>query len=160
MAKNNQNNTQVYGRNINSVSSDSQSNGYFKNNDFLFSIERAISTTSTENEFVSDFDGQTNRSDFMYKGSVTTATSIFKNYTKESQKLKPFLSDEILEWSEVVLVLFLVLLIVITVIGKFIQLVFQTILILFYDLPSIISKEVPFISIFSYNRSHSLSEFV
>lgn len=120
MAKNIQNNTQNYGRNINSVSSDLRSNGYLKNNELLFSIERAISTTSTENEIISDFDAHTNRSDLMFKGSVTTATSIqsIKNYTKESQKLKPFFSDEILEWSEVVLVLVLILLIVITVIGK------------------------------------------
>lgn len=122
MAKNIQNNTHIYGRNINSVSSDLRSNGYF-NNELLLSIERAISTTSTENEIISDFDGHTNRSDLMFRGSVTTATSIqyIKNYTKESQKLKPFFSDEILEWSEVVLVLFLILLIVITVIGEFIH---------------------------------------
>lgn len=120
MAKNIQNTTQNYGRNINSVSSDLRSNGYLKNNELLFSIERAISTTTTQNANIGDFDAQTNRSDSIFKGSVTTATSIqsIKNYTKESQKLKPFFSDEILEWSEVVLVLVLILLIVITVIGK------------------------------------------
>lgn len=121
MAKNITNNTQIYGRNTSSVSSELRSNGYLKSNELLSSIERAISTTSTENEIISDFDAQTNRSDLMFKGSVTTATSIqtIKNYTKESQKLKPFFSDEILEWSEVVLVLVLILLIVITVIGKY-----------------------------------------
>lgn len=120
MAKNIQNNTQNYERNINSVASDLRSNGYLKNNELLFSIERAISTTSIQNEIISDFDAHTNRSDLIFKGSITTATSIqsIKNYTKESQKLKPFFSDEILEWSEVVLVLVLILLIVITVIGK------------------------------------------
>lgn len=137
MANNIQNNTQNYGRNVNLVASDvvrpslsSSSGGYLKKNELLSSIERVISNTSTTpNEIIGDYEAQTNRSDLMFKGSVTTATSIqsIKNYTKESQKLKPFFSDEILEWSEVVLVLFLILLIVITVIGKW-NLIFSLII--------------------------------
>lgn len=121
MAQNTHNNTQIDGRNVKSVSDDLLSSIYSKKKEFLLAIEQAISTPSTYNEIISDFDGLTNRSDSMFKGNVSTVSSIesVKNYTKDLQKLKPFFSDETLEWSEVVLVFFLVFLIVITVIGKF-----------------------------------------